>query len=89
MLDVLNIFLKCFVMWLFVICWGFEDAPTIQSASINGLSNTPFNDSDVIRITAVIRAYPAPTAVTWGIKNDRFTNPFKPLTSKCLSLAHV
>lgn len=83
MLKVLNISFKMFCYVTFVICWVFEDAPTIQTASINGLSNTPFNDSDAIRITAVIRAYPAPTAVTWGIKNDRFTNPFKPLTSKC------
>uniref|UniRef100_K1R325 Serine protease inhibitor dipetalogastin n=1 Tax=Magallana gigas TaxID=29159 RepID=K1R325_MAGGI len=61
--------------------YGNSYSPTIQTVSINGLSNTPFNDSGVIRITAVIRAFPAPSAVTWGIKNDRFTNPFKPLTN--------
>lgn len=55
-------------------------APTIQTVAINQLSNTPFNESAPIRVTAVIRAYPAPNAVTWGIKNDRFANLFKPLT---------
>eukprot|EP00105_Crassostrea_gigas_P042436 XP_019926584.1 PREDICTED: uncharacterized protein LOC105337256 [Crassostrea gigas] len=55
-------------------------APMVQAVSFKQLSNTPFDEIGIIRITAVIRAYPATTAGTWGIKNDRFTNPFKPLT---------
>ncbi|XP_062570199.1 uncharacterized protein LOC134232254 [Saccostrea cucullata] len=58
---------------------ALADVPEVQSISLDGFTGNPYNDSSPISVTGVIRAWPSVDSLTWGIRNDRFTNQFIPL----------
>ncbi|XP_061193111.1 uncharacterized protein LOC133201326 [Saccostrea echinata] len=53
--------------------------PEVQSVSLDKFTGNPYDDSSPISVTSVIRAWPLVDHLTWGIRNDRFTNQFIPL----------
>lgn len=55
--------------------------PKIESVAVNDLNINLYSEGTTITTTAKVRAYPA-AKLTWGIKNDRFTNQFLPLDSR-------
>lgn len=55
--------------------------PKIESVAVNDFNINLYSEGTPITTTAKVRAYPA-AKLTWGIRNDRFTNQFLPLDSR-------